>query len=268
MNGQLSLMMLYEMISLRIPGSIPLMQNTDGIEMIIPKEYKQTYLDICREWENITKLELEHGEYSKMVIADVNNYIAINKEKEVSKEDFLEIQNESPHYVFREENNKYFYQATKCKGRFDFVDIPLHKNKSFQIIPKAIYNYFIFNTLPEKTIQYNSNIFDYCAGIKAKGDWDFYGNSYTLGGVHQEKLQKINRYYISNRSGYYQIIKKNRVDGRVMEIHAGLDTEKLFNQVTTTDKKDLVVDNNFYLSKIYKEIENIEGPKTVQLTLF
>lgn len=34
-NGQLSLTMLYEMLSDGIPGSIPIMQNTDGLEMLI-----------------------------------------------------------------------------------------------------------------------------------------------------------------------------------------------------------------------------------------
>ena len=36
-NGQLSLTMLYEMICEGIPGAIPLMQNTDGLETMIPR---------------------------------------------------------------------------------------------------------------------------------------------------------------------------------------------------------------------------------------
>lgn len=76
-NGQLTLMMLYEMLSEGIPGSIPLMQNTDGVEMMIPEQYKQKYMEICSEWEKITQLNLEHDEYKKMVIKDVNNYIGI-----------------------------------------------------------------------------------------------------------------------------------------------------------------------------------------------
>jgi hypothetical protein len=35
-NGQLSLMMLYEMLAEVIPDCQPLMQNTDGLEMLIP----------------------------------------------------------------------------------------------------------------------------------------------------------------------------------------------------------------------------------------
>ena len=76
-NGQLSLTMLYEMISLAIPESIPLMQNTDGLETIIPRSKMQIYYDVCTEWEKITNLQLEHDTYQKLILADVNNYIAV-----------------------------------------------------------------------------------------------------------------------------------------------------------------------------------------------
>ena len=39
-NGQLTLMMLYEMICEAIPEAIPLMQNTDGVETVIPRSKK------------------------------------------------------------------------------------------------------------------------------------------------------------------------------------------------------------------------------------
>ena len=71
-NGQLSLMMLYEMLSEGIPGSVPLMQNTDGLEMMIPEEYQEKYMEICKEWEKMTQLSLEHDTYQKMVIGDVS----------------------------------------------------------------------------------------------------------------------------------------------------------------------------------------------------
>ncbi len=34
---------LYEMLLQRIPGAIPLMLNTDGLEMMIPNCYKKDY---------------------------------------------------------------------------------------------------------------------------------------------------------------------------------------------------------------------------------
>jgi len=120
-NGQLSLALLYEMVSERIPGAVPLMQNTDGLETMIPREYEDKYYEICKEWEQITNLELEHDTYDKMIIGDVNNYIAVNTAKEVDKDTLESIRKDNPHYVFQESEGKHSYQAVKCKGRFEFT---------------------------------------------------------------------------------------------------------------------------------------------------
>ena len=111
-NGQLLLSMLYEMLCLEIPEGIPLMQNTDGLEMMSPTSAVSKYMEVCDKWCLLTQLQLEHDEYSTMVIADVNNYIAVYKNGKV-----------------------------KCKGKFEWEDLEkkkvamLHKNKSFLIIP-------------------------------------------------------------------------------------------------------------------------------------
>ena len=82
-NGQLSLLMLYEMLMERIPDAAGLLLNTDGVEIRIPRKYKDEYLSICKEWEEITQLNLEHDTYQKIVLGDVNNYIAVNTFKSV-----------------------------------------------------------------------------------------------------------------------------------------------------------------------------------------
>jgi len=266
-NGQLSLTMLYEMLSTAIPGSIPLMQNTDGLEMMIPSSMKEKYFEICKKWEEITNLNLEHGEYSKLILADVNNYIAVNKEKEVSKEDFQSLQSEFPHYIYRTEGDKCYYSSTKCKGRFEFSDLALHKNKSFLIISKAVYNYFVFNVLPEIYLSKNRNIFDYCAGAKAKGEWEFVEECLVKGNMAFKKLQHIVRYYISNEG--CKIMKKNKVDGRNFQLEAGAWRQTIYNVIDDKPWKDRGVNEDYYLQNIYKMIESVEKKKqTSQLTMF
>lgn len=235
-NGQLSLVMLYEMLAEGIPGSVPLMQNTDGLEMMIPKQYKQKYLDICAEWEKTTKLQLEHDEYKKMILADVNNYIAINTAGK-----------------------------SKCKGRFEFSDLALHKNKSFLIIPKAIYNYFVNDIPPEKYLADNRNIFDYCGGVKIKGDWEFVQTCVKNGEVTYEKLQPTLRYYVSEKG--CKIIKRNIHDNREIQLESGRWMQELFINYEKKDWKDYHVDDRYYLEAIEKEINNIIKPIR-QLTLF
>lgn len=266
MNGQLSLMMLYEMLSDGIPGSVPLMQNTDGLEMMIPAQYKDKYLEICAKWEEMTMLQLEHDQYEKMIIGDVNNYIAVLKNKEVSKEDWLSIKSKSPHYVFTESNGKYYYNATKCKGRFEFTDLALHKNKSALIVPKAIYYYFVHNIVPEVTLQTNRNILDYCIGVKRKGDWVFIETCFLKGVRHDRELQTIVRYYISNKG--CKILKVNKADGRETRLE-GKYFQTEFNLYIKKPWSEYGVNDDYYLERVYKEIENISRAKEKsQLTLF
>lgn len=266
-NGQLSLVMLYEMLSEGIPGSIPLMQNTDGLEMMIPAHMKTKYLEICAEWEKITALQLEHDEYKKMVIADVNNYIAMLNSKECSKLDYEKIRQENPHYAFTEKDGRYFYNATKCKGRFEFSNLALHKNKSFLVVPKGIYNYFIHNMLPEETVAQNKNIFDYCAGAKAKGDWMFKEVCYVQGDKYERNLQKIVRYYVSNKG--CKIHKMNKVDGREIQVQAGKWLLTEFNYYQKLPWINYDINTSYYTDAMYKEINNITGYSPVQqLNLF
>jgi hypothetical protein len=235
-NGQMLLSLLYEMLSLGIPGSIPLMQNTDGLEMMIPEQYRDKYLEICSEWEKLTLLQLEHDEYSKMIIADVNNYIAVHK------------------------NGK-----TKCKGRFEFEGLALHKNKSHLIIPKAIYNYFVNDIPPEKYLAENRNIFDYCAGVKIKGDWKFRQTYVKEGTLGYEDLQSTIRYYISNTG--CKIIKVNKTDGREIQVESGQWMQTVFNKAEKKKWEDYDVNDDYYLSYIYREISNVIPKESNQTKL-
>ena len=245
-NGQLWLSKLYEMLCLAIPEAVPLMQNTDGLEMIIPESKKELYLEVCKEWEEMTNLQLEHDEYSKMVLKDVNNYIAVYK------------------------NGK-----TKCKGLFEFNNLALHKNKSFLVIPKAIYEYYVNGVKPEDYLNTNTNIFDYCGAVKAKGDWNFkiteiIQNDKDESVLKDTKLQKLNRYYISKTG--HKIIKYNP-DGREIQTEAGKWRQTLCNNMDTIDSdiNNLNINYEYYLERIYKEIEAISSINKhgyVQGTLF
>jgi len=229
-------MMLDEMLSEGIPGSIPLMQNTDGIEMIIPDQYKEKYMEICKEWETITQLQLEHSEYKKLILADVNNYIGVP-----------------------------FTGKPKCKGRFEFEELALHKNKSFLIVPKAIFNYFVNDIPPETFLLDNRNIFDYCAGVKIKGDWQFKETCVVKGELTRRDLQKTIRYYIAKQG--CKIVKANKNDGRLIQLESGKWMQVDFSQYQQLSWEDYGVDESYYIDKIYKEIANIK-PVKHQLELF
>ena len=235
-NGQLSLSMLYEMICEEIPGAIPLMQNTDGLETIIPKNQVNKYMEICTRWEKQTMLQLEHDTYTKIVLGDVNNYIAITEDGK-----------------------------SKCKGRFEYKDLALHKNKSFLIIPKALHAYFVEGIEPEQFLKENQNIFDYCGGVKIKGDWKFYEHTILNGEFQKNELQHTIRYFISNTGS--KIIKTNLLDGREIQVESGKWMQTVFIDYEEKPFADYNINTNFYLEKIKKEIESLE-PNRNQLSLF
>lgn len=266
-NGQLSLAMLYEMITERIPGAIPLMQNTDGLETVIPRKYQDLYMEICAEWEQITKLQLEHDTYQKIIIGDVNNYIAVQSPKKVDLETLTSVKEENPHYVFfKTEKGDYYYQAVKCKGRFEFHDLALHKNKSHLVIPKALFYYFVHGVDPETYIKSQTNIFDFCAGKKIKGDWKFVEHYVNEKNDYVKKpLQHTIRYYVSNRGS--KIIKENFTDGRETQVEAGKWLQTVYVDHEEKDISNYDLNYDYYLEKVMKEINSLEPIKN-QLSLF
>jgi hypothetical protein len=235
-NGQLSLTMLYEMICEEIPNALPLMQNTDGLETMIPKQYEDKYMEICRRWEKLTNLQLEHDKYSKIILGDVNNYIAITEDGK-----------------------------SKCKGRFEFANLAMHKNKSFLVIPKAIHAYFVDGIKPEDYIKSVTNIFDFCGGVKIKGDWSFYEHKVVSGEYLIEKVQHTIRYFISNTGS--KVIKKNNTDNREIQIEAGKWLQTLMIDYEDKPFSEYDINYDYYLDKINKEIRDLE-PIITQLSLF
>ena len=224
------------MLTEGIPNAIPLMQNTDGLETLIPREYVDKYMEICAEWEKITNLQLEHDKYSKIVLGDVNNYIAVTEDGK-----------------------------SKCKGRFEYDNLALHKNKSFLIIPKALHAYFVDGIEPEDFLAQNQNIFDYCGGVKIKGDWEFYEHAIIDGEFQKNKLQHTIRYFIS-KSGC-KVIKTNLFDGREIQIESGQWMQTIYIDHEEKKFDDYNINLTYYLDKIKKEIAGLE-PNKGQLKLF
>tara|TARA_R110001632_G_scaffold20736_1_gene61706 strand:+ start:1184 stop:3121 length:1938 start_codon:yes stop_codon:yes gene_type:complete len=241
-NGQLLVSMLVEDLLINIPESVLLQTNTDGATMQFDKKYLDKYDEICKEWEKKTKLILEYADYSAMYIWDVNNYISL-----------------------------YTDGNTKCKGRFEWEDLQnykyshLHKNKSHLVVAKAIYNYFINGIDPTEYLKSNTSIFDYCAGVKIKGDWSFYESSIKDGQHVENKLQKTIRYYISNKGS--KILKINNSDNRQIQVEAGKWMQNVFNTYVEKLFEEYDINYDYYLESIMKEIKILE-PKNQQLKLF
>lgn len=238
-NGQLLLAMLSEQLS-NIAEIIQV--NTDGVTIRINRKYEQAVYDICKEWEKLTKLELEYAYYNKMVIKDVNNYLA---------------------------------QTTsgycKYKGAFEIDkevagEPALHKNNSYRIISIALSEYFIKGVPIEKTIRNHDNIYDFCAAVRATEGWH-----YKL--INQREntyrdLTKTVRYFVSNNPSSYDtgILIKYHDDGRESHVEAHPLKGKYYNctEFNQYEEEDYNVNYLYYERECRKVINNIQNP---QLTL-
>lgn len=263
-NGQLMLTMLAEDL-LELPDIYMIQVNTDGMTVLINRNLLDDYYNICKKWEKLTKLELEFVEYSKMIIVDVNNYIAVYQDCK---------------------------KKPKFKGRFEYENIPLHKNKSHAIVPLALYKYYIDNIPVEETIINHDNIYDFCGGVKSKKGVHFierWNEGFT---IKEYPLQKVNRYIISNSNrklikildpilteeGYnkqdklFKYRKENpqQLDlfhfvedvsvnkNRESEVEADYNIT-ILNKIESTNPKDYDINRNYYIHQCYKLINVIEA---------
>jgi len=232
-NGQLLLSMLIEKLLVQIPDALLLQTNTDGATLKFKKEYLPIYEQICKEWEINTKLTLEFADYKAMYIWDVNNYISV-----------------------------YTDGKAKCKGRFEWEDLEnhkyshLHKNKSNLIVAKTIFNYFVNGIDPETYINSNKNIFDYCGGVKIKGDWKFVEHCVKEGDYIKNELQHTLRYYISNSGS--KIIKTHFSNDREIQIEAGQWMQTVFINYVEKPFEEYNINLKYYIQKVRKEIDALE----------
>lgn len=237
-NGQLLILKLAEMLTLKIPNLVFYQMNTDGITIGYDTKYSEEVSKICKEWEKLTALELEHAFYKKMIIMDVNNYLAESVSNKIKRKGLFA-------YNIKEDN-------------FDY-----HKNHSFLIIPKALEQYFTQSKSVKDFILNHSNLYDFLGAVKSKKDFDI--NLYNLknGNLVKEKQQKVCRYYISNDGG--KLIKDFH-DGRKVNVHS---KEKctILNKITDFDIKNYNINYKFYIKECEKIINSIENFKT-QYELF
>lgn len=181
LTGELSLCMLSEMLFLGIPDLKILQINTDGITVIIPKEYKRKYWEICKEWENITKLTLEYLAYDKMIMRDVSNYLAIDVKGKIKRKGLFKLHSEM------------------------IEDGEYHKAFNQGIVPIALSEYYLNGIKVEDTILNNRNIFNFTKTFNAVRNWKC--ETFILEGDNENDLkeeQKNNRYYISNNGRIFR----------------------------------------------------------------
>ena len=232
LNGQLLLSMLAEQYVDNVSGLEMLQINTDGITVRIPRDKVHIVNQINEKWQEETKLILESVEYSKMIIRDVNNYLAISMDGKVKK-----------------------------KGIFE-TEKQLHKDNSFLAVPKALEAYYVNNTPIEETIKSNTNIYDFCGRYKAYKGWSAVFNYSDKGKVIQENHGKMLRFFPVSKGGGTSL--KVNIDGRVHNLLANQKTMKFNRYFEVENFQDYNVNYDFFVTECQKIIDAVE-PKQLRL---
>ena len=227
--GQLGLCLLSEMLFEGLEGMVMLQINTDGLTVRIKREQMERYYEICKEWEERTALGLEYVEYSKMIIRDVNTYMAIKMDGKVKRKGAM-----------------CTYEDLIGNGEY-------HKAFNQLIVPHAINEYFVNNIPVEETIKNGTNIFDYCKTYnRTKG---FVCYTTDENGVGKQYQSKTNRYFLSTKG---KVFSKEK-EGKVSSIEAS-GLVKIYNKSEdNTPIESYNIDYDYYINEANKIIHVIDG---------
>jgi hypothetical protein len=194
--------------------------NTDGFTLRIKRSHVEECMELVKWWESTTKLELERNDYSKMIIRDVNNYIAV-------------------------------YDGSgklKNKGAYEWKDLPHNKNQSALVTRMAAEAYLVRGEDPEEFIRGHKDKFDFMLRTKVP-------RSSKLVLVDEKgvdhKNQNICRYYISDQGMPMVKVMPPVEKTKTEQIWQNYDT---LEEVVISTKTDI----NKYEKKGFKFIKYIE----------
>lgn len=241
LGGQLAISMLCEMLMTRVKDLTMIQVNTDGLTVKIPVSEKRNYWNICKEWEVITKLELEYVAYSKMVIRDVNNYLAVSKDGKVKRKGAFKLNSEM-----------------KKDGEY-------HKSFSQGIVRTALSEYFLNNIPVEQTIKTCNNVFEFTKVGNTTGQW--WAETFDKtdeGDINIERQQKNNRYLLSKsgksfRKCTYKPDKETGEDKLTSTEYEADKLVRILNKYHGETVEDLDIDYQYYIDEAYKIIWKIDG---------
>lgn len=227
LNCQLMLLMLTERL-LKLGCRIGQL-NTDGVLYLAPKLALNDVLASCKEWEQITKFELEHEYFEVFYQYAVNDYIGVYK-------------------GYSETHNP---KLIKTKGLF-IQEPVLGKGMAPLIIPEALNKYFVEGTSPEETIKNCKDIKKFCTFQKVAKDFTvFYGN---------DKVAHINRYYMSTNGK--MLTKQKVVNGEKQGSAIALCASSpvtIYNKFDDIPIENRCINYQYYIQEAYKIIDKMDN---------
>lgn len=222
--GQLILTLTIERLVLA--GYQVISANTDGIEVIVPKnktlEYEQIVDQVGKEFDLI----FEHENYQQIIYMNVNNYICQT-------------------------------QSGKLKQKGLFVDKPeLGNSVDYLIIPKALKAYYIENIPVKQFVESHTNVLDFCCSQKVDKSYHI---EWTSPQFVKSKQQRLNRFYASTKGGYIYKCRNGKQNHLLKESGVMIYNNHDPN-IFPTD-----INYKFYIAQINKIINEINNKNQLTL---
>lgn len=195
---QLILQLIYDLK--QVPSVEIIMANTDAVGYTIEEEYQPQALQVIKDWEKLTALEMEEDNIAKMIMRDVNNYCEI---VQVGDNDF------KVNYKGGEFKGKHKFAWNKEEQIFEYsFDDEIEAN-SLTIVSEALLKKLLFDIPIEDTINNCNDIFRFQMITHLGGTYEKCVQESIDGDI---ELQRNNRIYASN--GTSGTIIKVKPDGR------------------------------------------------------
>lgn len=195
---QLILQLIYDLK--QVPTVEIIMANTDAVGYTIEEEYQPQALQVIKDWEKLTNLEMEEDNIVKMVMRDVNNYCEI---VQIGDNDF------KVNYKGGEfkGNHKFVWNKEEKVFEYSFDD-EIEAN-SLTIVSEALLKKLLFDIPIEDTINNCNDIFRFQMITHLGSTYEKCVQESSNGDI---ELQKNNRIYASNKKS--GLIVKVKTNGR------------------------------------------------------
>lgn len=248
-TGQLLLLELSVHLTRECPTLKIIQLNTDGIMVSFDNSDEAKWQEITQEWQDRTGFELEEDFIQKIVQKDVNNYVEVPVDGGKPKV-----------------KGGQLVRGILTNGNIDFTTMGLppwdnmtggafNINNNAVVVARAIRDYFVDGTPPEKTIEDCTSILDFQVIAKVGGK---YSSVYHMVGGEELPVQKVNRVYATADRRYGTLYKTHAATGNPAKV-AGLPTHCVVDNNNQLSIE--VVDRKWYLKLAKKYINDFLGVK-------
>lgn len=227
-SGQLFLLELAVHLTQKCPTLRLIQLNTDGIMASFDLTDEPAWQSVTQEWQSRTGFTLEEDRIRKIIQKDVNNYIEIPEDGRPKIKGGQLVRGIAPAGAFNVNNNA-------------------------RVIARAVQEFFVNGTPPEKTVAACQDIHDFQLISKAGGK---YTGCYQMQGQEKVPLQRVNRVYASRNKNLGTLYKTHAVTGRDSKIpslppHCAVDNDNHM------DLKN--VDRRWYVRQAKQTIDGFLG---------